>query len=240
MERATDRRSPDRAPPRAASPTWRRCRGCSRARSATTCCSTTPAASPSRGWPRRASSATSPRRADPTPSSGTAAYACPEVRCNGSRWREPWPAMPSCSWPTTSPRRSMPRPRSSSGSRCGSGHGGHRGDVEGRGPGAGRPGGGAGRRPGRRPRSVGGAGGALGASRGLMGGSRLIALAAVELTTGARCSTTGARCLDHRWLVENRQVRSTTQSMHAVRASTSVGSTAGYIATRSWLRPSLR
>lgn len=34
--------------------------------------------------------------------------------------------------------------------------------------------------------------------------------------------------------------RSTTWSMQAVSASTSAGSTAGYIATRSWLRPSLR
>ena len=34
--------------------------------------------------------------------------------------------------------------------------------------------------------------------------------------------------------------RSTTQSMQAVSASTSDGSMAGYIAMRSWLRPSLR
>ena len=33
---------------------------------------------------------------------------------------------------------------------------------------------------------------------------------------------------------------STTKSMHAVSASTSAGSIAGYIAIRSWLRPSLR
>ncbi len=36
------------------------------------------------------------------------------------------------------------------------------------------------------------------------------------------------------------QSRSTTQSMQPVSASTSSGSTAGNIATRSWLRPSLR
>ena len=35
-------------------------------------------------------------------------------------------------------------------------------------------------------------------------------------------------------------VRSTTQSMHAVSACTSAGSTAGNIPMRSWLRPSLR
>ena len=34
--------------------------------------------------------------------------------------------------------------------------------------------------------------------------------------------------------------RSTTQSMQAVSACTSAGSIAGNIATRSWLRPSLR
>ena len=40
------------------------------------------------------------------------------------------------------------------------------------------------------------------------------------------------RRTDHRW--------STTQSMQVVRASTSEGSMAGYMAMRSWLRPSLR
>ena len=40
--------------------------------------------------------------------------------------------------------------------------------------------------------------------------------------------------------VRQPQSRSTTWSMQAVSASTSAGSTAGYIAIRSWLRPSLR
>ena len=38
----------------------------------------------------------------------------------------------------------------------------------------------------------------------------------------------------------SRHRRSSTQSMHAHRACTSAGSTAGNIPTRSWLRPSLR
>ena len=41
-------------------------------------------------------------------------------------------------------------------------------------------------------------------------------------------------------VVARRQIRSTTWSTQAVSASTSDGSTAGNIATRSWLRPSLR
>src|SRR5205807_9845319 len=41
-------------------------------------------------------------------------------------------------------------------------------------------------------------------------------------------------CGAHRW------IRSTTQSMHVVSASTSAGSMAGNMPTRSWLRPSLR
>ncbi len=50
--------------------------------------------------------------------------------------------------------------------------------------------------------------------------------------------------LDHRGQVGHRrpgaQRWSTTQSMQCVSASTSAGSTAGYMAIRSWLRPSLR
>src|SRR6185312_598639 len=43
-----------------------------------------------------------------------------------------------------------------------------------------------------------------------------------------------------RWILARHQSRSTTQSMHSVSALTSSGSTAGNIATRNWLRPSLR
>ncbi len=104
----------------AGSPTWRRCPGCCRARSATTSGSTTPTGRSSPPSRPPAWAATSRRPVGPTRWSGTAAYASRAGRCSASRWRGRWPATPSCCWPTTCPRRSTRPPRSSCGSRCAS------------------------------------------------------------------------------------------------------------------------
>ena len=71
-----------------------------------------------RRWSPPGWAATSPRRAGPTRSSGTAAYASPAGRCSASRSRGRWPPRPTCCWPTTCPPRSTPPPRSSCGRRC--------------------------------------------------------------------------------------------------------------------------